>query len=65
MREIIEKLLDEVDADIKELMLADEVIPEGSLRSTFIETLKNYQLLPDPTGTILMWQELRDRKKHG
>ena len=50
--EIIRKLLDEVDLEIKEVMLK-----EGD------DGYFGYDLLPDPTNTILRWQELRDRRK--
>lgn len=51
MDTVIEKLLDEVDPDIKEAMLT-----KG------FNGFSNWELLVDPTNTILLWQELRDRK---
>ncbi len=51
MNTVIEKLLEEVDPDIKEAMLA-----KG------FNGFSNWELLVDPTNTILLWQELRDRK---
>lgn len=48
---LIEKLLTEVDADIKEVMLAPA--PGGN---------KVWEWLPNPTMTILEWQQLRDRQ---
>ena len=59
MKDIINKLLTEVDSDIADTMLRET-------KDVFMdkETIyKGYQLLPDPTNTILMWQELRDRRK--
>jgi len=50
--EIVEKLLQEVDEDIRELMLKPN-------RNT---EYKGYHLLPDPTNTILSWQYMRDYK---
>lgn len=53
--EIIEKILnEEVDSDIKEIMLRQEV------RQNVI--YKGYELLVDPANTILQWQLLRDNK---
>lgn len=54
--ETIEKILEEVDIDIKEQMLKTEKYSDGSI-------YKTYQLLHDPANTILGWQALRDRKK--
>ena len=50
---IIEKLLDEVDSDIKEVMLKET---EGSYPS------KAYELFSDAPNFIIRWQELRDRQ---
>ena len=56
MQKIIETLLEEVDPDIKAMMLKVE---EYRNKSGY----KNWELLTDPTGTILRWQEMRDRKR--
>lgn len=53
-KDMVEKLLEEVDPDISELMLSQE--REGCEE-------KNWQMLADPVQTILRWQELRDRKR--
>ena len=51
--EAIEKILDEVDVDIKNAMMKwDEK-----------ENLPTWQFFTDPANTILGWQFLRDRKK--
>ena len=55
-QEIIEKILDEVDPDIKEIMLRTETIQQVPC--------KGYDLIPDASNTILSWQLLRDNK-HG
>jgi hypothetical protein len=52
-REIIANLLEEVDADIRELMLKND--PK--------ENMAAYMFLTDPANTILGWQAMRDRKK--
>lgn len=57
-QEIIEKLLEEVDSDIKEIMMKKE--PIGGSEEYFY---KGYQLLPDPANTILGWQAIRGKKK--
>lgn len=53
LRKIIERLLKEVDPDIREAMLEKEE-RYGT---------PAWASLHDPTGTILAWQALRDRKK--
>lgn len=51
-RNLIMKILDEVDADIKvEMLMTGEWGDEA------------WTLLPNPAQTILEWQALRDRKK--
>lgn len=50
-QETIEKILNEVDTDIREQMLKIEP-----------NNYKAYELLQDPANTILGWQALRDRK---
>jgi hypothetical protein len=51
-REIIEKILDEVDVDIKNAMMKwDEK-----------ESFPAWCMLVDPANAILQWQALRDRK---
>lgn len=49
--ELIEKILNEVDEDIKEAMLKKD----GRNRA--------FEMIPDPANTILAWQNMRDRKK--
>jgi len=51
LRDLIYKLLDEVDNDLKITMKRKDS-----------KGYEMWQLLQDPTGTILSWQELRDRK---
>lgn len=51
MKEIIDKLLEEVDPDIKELMNKEA----GGWCY--------WALLPNPTGTILEWQAMREHRK--
>jgi hypothetical protein len=53
-QELIRKILEEVDPDIKEIMLA---VGENE------PNYENFQLLTDPANTILNWQAMRDRKK--
>ena len=52
-KEIIEKILSEVDPDIRELMLKEEVRQQA--------VYKGYDMLPDPANTILQWQSLRNK----
>ena len=54
LRDVITKILSEVDHDIGDVMLQH---PEG-VDSEY----EHWQLLQDPVQTILKWQELRDRK---
>lgn len=59
LEELIQVLLDEVDPEIQGYMLSDSDTwqsPNGYY--------KMWESLPDPTQTILRWQELRDRKKN-
>lgn len=64
---IIEKILEEVDADIREQMLADSgqtVLTYGIEGDTTPKRYyKMYELLHSPIQDILGWQALRDRKK--
>lgn len=66
-QKIIERILEDTDLEIREIMLEDteQVVPiyhiEGD--TTPRRNYKAYELLPDPTNTILGWQSLRDRKK--
>lgn len=70
MKEVVEALLRDVDADIKDLMLKDcedEEIPTttmtiSSTGSLGTEKLKNWETLPDPLFFIIKWQELRNKK---
>lgn len=68
-QETIEKILNEVDADIREQMLKIEprttVYLNNDMTGKRQETTYNYrayELLQDPANTILGWQALRDRK---
>lgn len=64
MKPIIEKILEDVDSDIRHLMLRDsDMIRLGLPTDTGPEYFYNWELIPHPLETILMWQELRDRKK--
>ena len=47
---MLEKILSEVDPDIRETMLSSD------------GRYKAYEMLPDPANTILAWQAMRDRK---
>lgn len=58
MEEIIEKLLEEVDADIKAILLEDSKHPKGNGKGQY----KNYELLENPPYVILEWQKLRNMK---
>lgn len=49
--ELIEKILSEVDEDIRESMLKKD------------GRNKAYEMIPDPANTILAWQNMRDKKK--
>lgn len=48
--DIFNKILDEVDPDIKETMLATD------------GKYKAFEMLADPANTVLAWQAMRDRK---
>lgn len=56
-QEIIEKILQEVDPDIRELMLK-----ESKACGEKDRLYKGYELLSDAGNVILNWQALRDRK---
>lgn len=51
MREIMAKLLPEIDPDIRELLEKKE------------GDMEYWQYLPNPTQTVLDWQYMRDYKK--
>mgnify|MGYP001602315981 CR=1 FL=1 len=53
MKELIEKLLEEVDADIKLAMVKENERGE-----------KAWEWLQNPILTILEWQKLRDRREN-
>lgn len=61
MKDVIEKLLEEVDRDIKEVMMKDSKIEsyptEGDKRF-----YKNWEMIEHPVSTILEWQFLRNNK---
>lgn len=61
-QEIIEKILQEVDPDIREIMMREEK-ERYPLFGRDSATYKGYQLLPDPANTILGWQAMRTAKK--
>ena len=54
MKELINKLLEEVDIDIKSAMIEENERGE-----------KAWEWLQNPALTILEWQKLRDRKENG
>lgn len=56
MKEIINKILDEVDPDIRDVMLR---IEECNGKREY----RNWELLHDPANAILNWQSLRDRNR--
>lgn len=71
MRVIIEKLLEDVDEDIRTTMLS-EAEPEGmaeaymkvvSTTGSQHDGIKNWQLVQDPLFFIIQWQELRNENK--
>ena len=57
MNKIIEKLLEEVDPDIKEIMLCDSNVYSEAGR-----WYKYWELVGSPLLIVLEWQALRDRK---
>ena len=57
MNKIIEKLLEEVDPDIKEIMLCD-----SNVYSANGVWYKYWELVGSPLLIVLEWQALRDRK---
>lgn len=61
MKEILERVLLEVDSDIREFMLAES--KTGRNLTENVMRYANWELLPDPTMIALKWQELRDRHK--
>lgn len=56
MKPLIEKLLEEVDADIKEIILSP-------LDGDSTNSMKIWQALVNPVQVILDWQKYRDSKK--
>lgn len=56
MKALIEKLLSEVDEDIKDAM--SQIEPHNQKFG-----YRNWEVLRDPANTILNWQLLRDRRK--
>lgn len=66
MKEIVEKLLKEVDQDIKDIMLQkSSVIKDKKYEGGFVHYsyYLNYELLPDPANAIIGWQYMRDYKR--
>lgn len=57
MKEVIEKIALEVDQEIGDFMLSDSTSKNGDV------FYKNWQVCFEPNIFMLMWQELRDRKK--
>jgi hypothetical protein len=66
MRQIVEKLLEDVDPDIKELMLSDHVPEPGTvtIASYASGPSKVWEQLQDPLFFIIQWQELRHENRH-
>ncbi len=71
MRGIVEKLLEDVDEDIRATMMA-EAEPETTAEAYAMtiggqvysqERPKNWQTLQDPLFFIIQWQELRNENK--
>lgn len=56
---ILEKLLEEVDTDIKEFMLADSEV-RRAIGSGF---WPNWGLVEDPIDLVIKWQQMRNSKK--
>ncbi len=64
MREIVEALLQDVDPDIKALMLKET--DDGEVWSAATSKTmrpKNWETLPDPLFFIIQWQELRNENR--
>ena len=61
LKKTIEKLLEEVDEDIKETMLTKEFDNE----STYKESYYAWELTSSPILTIIEWQRMRNEKKKG
>lgn len=55
LKEIMERLLREVDGDLRTLMLEDSSTPSFTGGPMY----KAWELLPDPVGTITAWQIMR------
>lgn len=66
MREIVEKLLEDVDPDIRDLMMGEHVPDPGQMTvSTYgMGPCRRWQLIPDPLFFIIQWQELRNENKN-
>ena len=66
MKELLEKILEEVDPEIKEFMLSDSNVPilPSSITGVVEGYVKRWEFLTSPVMEILMWQELRDRRKY-
>lgn len=62
MDKILQKILDDVDTDIKELMLADSETVTGLLFGEPVGFYKNWELLQQADITCLLWQMIRDNK---
>ena len=62
MKDVIEKLLNEVDPDIKDFMMTEQPV-DRSLYPNATRGYYAYELLTDPFNAILRWQEMRDRNR--
>lgn len=56
MKQIIEKILLECDADIRDVMLERSEQKKNLMDAEFYQ---NYELLNDPVKTLIEWQQLR------
>lgn len=59
LKDIIEKLLNEVDPDIREAMLADSKNPTYSGGRMY----KMWEMIESPMAVITQWQLMREMKK--
>lgn len=72
MREILLKILEECDAEIREVFLQKHIAPESPYTisatttgesSIVREPMEEWQYLHDPIATALKWQQLRNYKR--
>lgn len=64
MKELVLKLLEEVDSDIKEAMLQETPAILKGIHVGTRDQYYNFELIANPMQTILAWQSLRDSKKN-